>query len=350
MHPVEHELWVSDVVTHSLSFFHPTLHQKTHKMQTPDPNHINDDSQITPNNTEILTDALDDMGDDSVAGVNDVNELTGAGDVDDINTDLSEISGADLEESVWEDLPNKRLVIPNDLTPVPPSPAPSSIASRESGIRKRYTKTQFLARPSSSRRAMIKVRSSKGRQSPLVEIDPDRVKDAIVTGTSSSFNYAFDIFTRGMRLLRYPFALLFALWLFAFVVSKVTSTISFVLSPVCWVPGISSSPFCYVGETRTPQWADYPKLMDVQSTTFEQLLDESVGGSSLSLEVKKAEMATADLVALVKVSDMRSRDMMAQTLRDFASDAKHAGRGLQKLSSRIGGAVDRYISSFLRIK
>ncbi|KAF9000668.1 hypothetical protein BDQ17DRAFT_1359325 [Cyathus striatus] len=42
--------------------------------------------------------------------------------------------------------------------------------------------------------------------------------------------------------------------------------------------------------------------MDVQSKTFEQLLDESTGGSGLSLEIKKAEMATSDLTSLVQAT------------------------------------------------
>jgi len=66
-----------------------------------------------------------------------------------------------------------------------------------------------------------------------------------------------------------------------------------------------------------------------------------VGGSGLSLEIKKAEMATSDLIALVRVSNnLRSRDMLAESLAQFVNDAKKTGRGLQKLSSKIGGAVD----------
>jgi hypothetical protein len=58
------------------------------------------------------------------------------------------------------------------------------------------------------------------------------------------------------------------------------------------------------------------------------------------LEIKKAEMATTDLVTLVRVSDLKSRDMLADLLARFVDDAKKTGRGLQKLSSKVGGAVD----------
>ncbi|KAH7868344.1 uncharacterized protein C8R40DRAFT_1027372, partial [Lentinula edodes] len=80
-----------------------------------------------------------------------------------------------------------------------------------------------------------------------------------------------------------------------------------------------------------PLWADFPRLMNIQSSTFEQLLDNSVGGSGLSLDVKKAEMAMSDLVVLVKFTD---------ALSSFAHDARRTGRGLQTLGSKVGGAVD----------
>lgn len=98
---------------------------------------------------------------------------------------------------------------------------------------------------------------------------------------------------------------------------------------------------CAAGDLKAPLWADYPSLMDVQRSSFEQLLDESVGGSELSLQVKKAEIATSDLVTLIKFSDLKSRDVMARMLQEFVSEAKLTGRGLQRLSSKIGGAVDR---------
>jgi hypothetical protein len=82
-------------------------------------------------------------------------------------------------------------------------------------------------------------------------------------------------------------------------------------------------------------------MIDVQSAMFEQLLDEAVGGSSLALEIKKAEMATTDLIALVRVSKLSSRDVLAESLAEFVEDAKTTGRGLQKLNAKVRGAVDR---------
>ena len=92
---------------------------------------------------------------------------------------------------------------------------------------------------------------------------------------------------------------------------------------------------------KAPQWADFPKMVDLQSKTFQQLMDESIGGSALSLEVKKAEMAITDLVSFVHLSKLKAKDTLATSLVQFVLDAKKTGRGLQKLSSKIGGAVDK---------
>ena len=113
--------------------------------------------------------------------------------------------------------------------------------------------------------------------------------------------------------------------------------------PFCQIPVLSRMMSCALNQVDVPLWADYPRLVEVQSSSFEQLLDESVGGSELSLEIKKAEMVTSDLVTLVRFSDLKGREVIANMLQDFVSDAKLTGRGLHKLSSRIGGAVDRYL-------
>jgi hypothetical protein len=112
--------------------------------------------------------------------------------------------------------------------------------------------------------------------------------------------------------------------------------------PLCYVPGFSSSKFCAFSNppATSVKWADYPKLVNVQSASFEKLLDELVLGSGMALEIRKAELATSDLIVLVKFSQLTSRSMIADSLRDFVVDARTASRGLQKLSSKVGGAVD----------
>jgi len=71
-------------------------------------------------------------------------------------------------------------------------------------------------------------------------------------------------------------------------------------------------------------------------------MDDFVTGSALSLQVKHAEMATTDLVTLVRINDLKAKNTLATSLLDFVDDAKKTGKGLQRLSSNVGGAVDRY--------
>ncbi|KAE9383093.1 hypothetical protein BT96DRAFT_789435, partial [Gymnopus androsaceus JB14] len=80
-----------------------------------------------------------------------------------------------------------------------------------------------------------------------------------------------------------------------------------------------------------PKWADYPSLISAQTRTFEQILDDAVGGSVISMKLKKAELAMSDVIILVKLSDIASRDHLA-------------GRGLQRLGSKVSGAVDQLMS------
>ena len=59
----------------------------------------------------------------------------------------------------------------------------------------------------------------------------------------------------------------------------------------------------------------------MQTRTFDQLLDESVGNKGLALEVKKAEMVSNDLINLVRVSDLKSRDQVVERLNKYMREA-----------------------------
>ncbi|KAJ3822678.1 hypothetical protein F5880DRAFT_1624104 [Lentinula raphanica] len=125
------------------------------------------------------------------------------------------------------------------------------------------------------------------------------------------------------------------------------STFPPVLRPFCLIPGIANTTVCsetHPLDQSRPLWADFPRLVNAQSSTFEQLLDNSVGGSGVSLDIKKAEMAMSDLVILVKYSKLSSKDVLGDALSKFAQDARQTGRGLQTLGSKVGGAVDLILS------
>jgi hypothetical protein len=152
-----------------------------------------------------------------------------------------------------------------------------------------------------------------------------------------------------LYLLQTPLALLLVITLIAAAIPYALRPVARVAEPFCWIPGISSTLLCSMNSLpRTnndapfgpAQWADYPRMIEMQSRTIEQLLDENAGGSGLALEIKKAEMATTDLVTLVRLSELKSKDLLADTLIAFVEDAKKTGDDLQRLGAKVGGTVD----------
>ncbi|RXW22849.1 hypothetical protein EST38_g3015 [Candolleomyces aberdarensis] len=126
-------------------------------------------------------------------------------------------------------------------------------------------------------------------------------------------------------------------------------------SPICYAPGFSLTPMCKItqmasqpsGGAHDPhkvQWVDYSGLVDLQSRTFEQLAEDSLtsgtSGSSLSFHIKKAGMATADLIALIRLSDLDSKNSLVDTLSEFVQDARIAETSLHRLDSKVNGAID----------
>jgi len=139
--------------------------------------------------------------------------------------------------------------------------------------------------------------------------------------------YVVNVCVGSFKLLLRPLSVLLFLFLFAVIFGRVINTFRAALRPFCFIPGISSTSMCLpdpptvIGSLKQarnkgPQWADYPKLVDVQNS-FERLLDDSVGGSGLALDVKKAEMATSDLVVLVRFSELTSKDLLGMIVLCF---------------------------------
>lgn len=183
---------------------------------------------------------------------------------------------------------------------------------------------------------------------PRNTIATEEIVDGALDGAAFTLKYLFDVLSTAIRLLRRPLYALVFLWLLALIIGYISQTLRGAFAPLCYLPGLYGSRLCNPASPSHRkgghvQWADYPKLVDVQSVTFEHLLDESISGSGLSLEIKKAEMATTDLVTLVRVSNLKSRDILGDMLSEFVVDAKKTGRDLQKLSSKIGGAVDKSV-------
>ncbi|KAF7294391.1 hypothetical protein MKEN_01431500 [Mycena kentingensis (nom. inval.)] len=232
------------------------------------------------------------------------------------------------DDDAWEDVPD----VPVKLEDVDDSPlhsatrSPKTTPSRASP-RKRRAKTSALNTPTK--------RVSRSTRIPTAPA---------YHGGLFMLKYVVNVLVGALGWFRIPLSFLVFLWMFAYALSLISNTIRSAFAPICWVPGISQSAFCLPtppsGLHQAPQWADFPRLVDVQSATLEQLLDESTSGSTLALQLKKAEIATADLTTLVRVSDLKSREMLGNSLVAFVNDARGAGRALNRLNAKVAGAVD----------
>ena len=163
--------------------------------------------------------------------------------------------------------------------------------------------------------------------------------------------YAVKVVGESFHLYRWFFSFALGILALGFLFSAITSQLISFARPICSLPVVSPIiPFCRweifkgssarISDGQPIRWADYPKLVDMQTRTFDQLLDESVGNKGLAFEVRKAEMASSDLITLVRASDLKSRDQIAERLGKFMDDARGTGRSLHSLGAKIHGAVD----------
>ena len=189
---------------------------------------------------------------------------------------------------------------------------------------------------------------------PPPHVEPDREQPATDLAKEYAtpiFGYVLKVVADAFHLNRRIFSLALGFAMLWFLFSMMRSQLISVAKPVCSLPIVPRMiPFCrwevfkesptHISAGRPVRWADYPNLVDLQTRTFDQLLDEGVGSKGLATDVKRAEMASNDLITLVRASDLRSRDQIAERLGKFVDDAKGTGRSLHSLGSKINGAVD----------
>lgn len=236
-----------------------------------------------------------------------------------------------IENEPWSEEQDEAKVKSRSSTPLA-SPTPR---------RRKLHKTAYVA--SSNRKGVVVAPPTpKRKTAPPRDIPTDKIIDTAVTGAVFTGHYVLDILGTGMNLMRKPLGFLVFVALLSVCMGYIAFYVQKALLPFCFLPFVNRSTMCAVllpspTDTANP----WEKLVQVQTKTFDELLEETAGGSSLSLEVKKAEMATADLVTLIRHSDLKSREMLAASLKGFVDDARKTGRGLQKMSAKVAGAVDK---------
>ncbi|TVY45973.1 hypothetical protein LSUB1_G000229 [Lachnellula subtilissima] len=178
--------------------------------------------------------------------------------------------------------------------------------------------------------------------------------DITIDHTLNIMSWVLDVFGRALRILKTPISYLLAVWLlfgFGLVLRNlVTTSIYASLSPICRIPGTSllNLPFCPVhsadNSNGPPPPVEFDRLMTVQAN-FEKVLEESAGGASLPVDMKRGEASIRDLRQLVRYSQLHSKDELVLEFDGFIETARIASYDLQKFNSHVGRAVDNVIST-----
>lgn len=184
--------------------------------------------------------------------------------------------------------------------------------------------------------------------------------DSAWKATKFAGRYTIKLAINTLLYLHKPLSLFLCFYFLTLMAGYISQSLYQTISPICVFPGFSNFSVCrhvcqlseesvapkqsvFSENSIASRSADFSALMDVQTASFEQLLQELAGGSGISLEIKKAEMAVADLVVSIRASDLKARDSLARTLSGFVFDSKKTARGLQRLTSKVGGAVDKSV-------
>lgn len=169
------------------------------------------------------------------------------------------------------------------------------------------------------------------------------------------FVWTYDVLGRALHHLKTPISYLIAGWLLVgllmFLRNLLFSSIYSALSPVCRIPGASflNLPMCqspvsiqYSGEEPPP--VQFDQLMTVQNK-FEEVLQESAGGVSLPLDMKRGETSIRDLRQVVKFSQLHSKNELVLEFDGFIETARIASYDLQKFNSHVGRGVDNILAT-----
>jgi hypothetical protein len=109
------------------------------------------------------------------------------------------------------------------------------------------------------------------------------------------------------------------------------------------LPSISLSS----GSRPAGHLSDYSRTIRAEGANFKELADAITAGSTLSVEVVQVEAAMADIRVTVQFSNLASKKVMLPPVLECILAAKNSTQGLQKLTSKVGGAVDRLARKIL---
>ncbi|OAX31602.1 hypothetical protein K503DRAFT_703491 [Rhizopogon vinicolor AM-OR11-026] len=164
-----------------------------------------------------------------------------------------------------------------------------------------------------------------------------------------ALSYIIDISLRAVKRMRVLLSILF-LSILASIMMRFSGTLRTAFTPICYLPFVSKSALCAPLDSnilRHPKWADFPQLMEVQSSKLEQLLEYSLEGSELSLKIGACDFPTNytnPIINLNSIINLKPSHILVDLLAILDKDAKKTAWSLIKLSSKASNAVDNVIA------
>lgn len=217
------------------------------------------------------------------------------------------------------------------------------------------------------RRSSAKVRrtvedSTRGDKAGFLRFEESKAQarlgqssKTIVDMATSVGGWIIDVIGKALSTLKTPISFILAGYILVGLLlvmrNLLTSSIYAAMSPVCRIPGSSflQLPMCqaaasvkYQGSEPPPVHFDH--LMNVQSK-FEAVLEESAGGVSLPLDMKRGEASIRDLRQIVRYSGLRSKNELVLEFDGFIETARIASYNLQKFNSHVGRSVDNILAT-----
>ncbi|KAL8874104.1 MAG: hypothetical protein Q9174_000508 [Haloplaca sp. 1 TL-2023] len=166
--------------------------------------------------------------------------------------------------------------------------------------------------------------------------------------------WLYDVLGATMNSLKTPLSYFLAMYLFVGLLillrNFATTSIYSALSPICRIPGSSllNLPMCHSQISQAPVTSEAPvefeRLINVQSH-FEAILEESAGGVTLPLDMKRSETSLRDLRTIIRYGNLPSKNELVFEFNGFIETAGIASSDLQKFNSHVGRAVDNILAT-----
>jgi hypothetical protein len=89
---------------------------------------------------------------------------------------------------------------------------------------------------------------------------------------------------------------------------------------------------------------DFTHFVNLQESLYDNMLSRSNADSISALELKKVELATRDLQAMIKYSNLLSHDLLEAKLGEYITRSRRFGRDIQSLQAQTKGVIDNLIT------